>query len=182
MGSPIGSKRNVKIFVLYLLENINYPLDFITINDIIMQTDYVMYLDFAESFHEMVDMDLIEKIEIEGEDTLYMVSEKGRCVARELKSDLLSTMLDQSLAKALRYLDFKKRNVVAKCTIEKADDDKWQVLCSFTEKGKIIFSQTLIVDTQNRAQRMKENFYERPEAIYKGVLALLAGNVNYLFD
>ena len=49
-SSPIGSKNNVKIFVLYLMENINYPLDFVTINDIIMQTDYVMYLDFAESF------------------------------------------------------------------------------------------------------------------------------------
>ena len=54
MASPIGSMRNVKIFVLYLLENINYPLDFVTINDIVMQTDYVMYLDFAEGFNEMV--------------------------------------------------------------------------------------------------------------------------------
>ena len=49
MSSPIGSKRTVKIFVLYLLENINYPLEYCTINDIVMQTDYVMYLDFAES-------------------------------------------------------------------------------------------------------------------------------------
>ena len=54
MGSPIGSMSNVKIFVLYLLENINYPLDFFTINDIVMQTDYVMYLDFAEGFCEMI--------------------------------------------------------------------------------------------------------------------------------
>ena len=51
MSSPIGSKRNVKIFVLYLMENIDYPLDFTTLNDIVMQTDYVMYLDFAEGFH-----------------------------------------------------------------------------------------------------------------------------------
>ena len=41
MSSPIGSKNNVKIFVLYLLENINYPLDYCSINDIVMQTDYV---------------------------------------------------------------------------------------------------------------------------------------------
>ena len=54
MGSPIGSMSNVKIFVLYLLENINYPLEYCTINDIVMQTDYVMFLDFAESFNEML--------------------------------------------------------------------------------------------------------------------------------
>ena len=36
MASLVGSKRNVKIFVLYLMQNINYPLDYVTINDIVM--------------------------------------------------------------------------------------------------------------------------------------------------
>jgi len=181
MSSPIGSMRNVKIFVLYLLENINYPLDFITINDVVMQTDYVMYLDFAEAFYQMLDMDLIEKIDDDGKE-LYLITAKGRCVARELKSDLLASMLDKALEKALRFLDFQKRQVVAKCTIEKTDDGRYAVICSFTEKNVCIFSQTLIVDTENRAERMRDNFYDRPEVIYRGVIALMAGNVNYLFN
>ena len=182
MGSPIGSLRNVKIFVLYLLENINYPLDFATINDVVMQTDYVMYLDFAEAFYQMLDMDLIEKIDDGEGNELYLITAKGRCVARELKSDLLASMLDKALAKALQFLDFKKREVVARCTIEKTDDGRYAVICSFTEKKVCIFSQTLIVDTENRASRMRDNFYERPEVIYRGVVALMAGNVNYLFN
>jgi hypothetical protein len=182
MGSQIGGKRNVKIFVLYLLENINYPLDFVTINDIVMQTDYVMYLDFAEAFHEMVDTDLIEKIELSDEE-LYMVTEKGKCVARELNGDILSTILDQSLTRALRYLDFKKRGIECKCKIEKCDgEDRYEIAASFLEKGKEIFLLRYVVDTLDRATRMKENFYERPEAIYRGMFALMAGNVNYLFD
>ena len=184
MSSPIGSMRNVKIFVLYLLENINYPLDFCTINDVVMQTDYVMYLDFAEAFYQMLDMDLIQKVEEKDENgkDMYLITAKGRCVARELKSDLLASMLDKALAKALQFLDFKKRNVVAKCTIEKADEHRYLVKCSFIEKGVCIFSQDLVVDTLNRAERMRDNFYERPEVIYRGVVALMAGNVNYLFN
>lgn len=181
MSSNIGSMRNVKIFVLYLLENINYPLDFSTINDIVMQTDYVMYLDFAEGFHEMVDMHLIDKFEEDGKE-LYLITDRGRVVARELKSDLLASVLDKALTQALRYLDFKKRKIVARCTVEKTGDGRYQVTCSFTEKGLPIFSQSLVVDTENRAERMRNNFYERPEAIYRGVVALMAGNVNYLFD
>ena len=181
MGSAIGSKQNVKIFVLYLMENINYPLDFVTINDIVMQTDFVMYLDFAESFHEMLDGGLLAETVEEGE-TRYVVTEKGRYVARELKSDLLSSILDRSLARALRYLDFKKRGIVAGCKVEPTEDGRYMVTCTFTEKKTCIFSQTLTVDTQDRALRMKENFYERPEAVYRGVMALMAGNVNYLFD
>ena len=181
MGSPIGSMQNVKIFVLYLLENINYPLDFITINDIVMQTDYVMYLDFAEAFNEMLDGGLIEGVEADGE-TLYAVTERGKCVARELNGDILSTILDQSLTRALRYLDFKKRGITPKCEIARLDDGRYGISCCFLENGVSIFEQSLVVDTRDRAQRMKANFYERPEAIYRGVLALMAGNVNYLFN
>ena len=181
MGSAIGSMQNVKIFVLYLMENINYPLDFVTINDIVMQTDYVMYLDFAVAFNEMLDGDLIAKSDEDGEEK-YFVTEKGRYVARELNSDLLSSILDQSLARALRYLNFKKRGIVPKCTIDKTEDGRYNVKCSFTEKKVCIFEQTLTVDTLDRATRMKNNFYERPEAIYRGVLALMAGDVNYLFN
>ena len=182
MASLVGNMNNVKIFVLYLMENINYPMDFFTLNDIVMQTDYVMYLDFAEAFNDMLDTGLINEIEREGEEKLYEITEKGRFIARELKSDLLPSILDRSLSAALRYLNFKKRGIVARCTIEKTDDGRFSVNCSFTEKKVLIFSQNLVVDTLDRAQRMQNNFYERPEAIYRGVTALLAGNVNYLFD
>jgi hypothetical protein len=42
--------------------------------------------------------------------------------------------------------------------------------------------QSLVVDTFNWASRMKSNFHENPENVYKGVLALMSGNVNYLFS
>ena len=183
MGSTVGGLRNVKIFVLYLMENINYPLDFVTLNDIVMQTDYVMYLDFAVAFNEMIDGELIEKIEVSDKEPIYRITEKGIYVARELKSEILTSILDRSLAAALRYLDFKKRGIVAKCIVEKIyGEEKYNVKCSFTENKAIIFEQSIVVDTLDRANRMKENFYERPETIYRGVLALMAGNVNYLFD
>lgn len=187
MSSPIGSKRNVKIFVLYLMENIDYPLDFTTLNDIVMQTDYVMYLDFAEGFHEMLDSGLILEFE-EGGEKYYYVSDKGRCVAQELHSDILSSILDQSLACALRYLDFKRRGIEAFCSSEKRPDGKYNVTLTFTQKKPatsekdVIFTTTIVVDSHNRAERMKENFRARPEAIYRGIIALFSGNVNFLFD
>ena len=181
MSSPIGGMKNVKIFVLYLLENINYPLDFPTINDIVMQTDYVMYLDFAEGFFQMVDMELIETIDFQGEQ-YYLITEKGRCVARELKSDILSVVLDQSLARALRYLDFKKRNITVSSRIEKREDGRYDVICILKEKNEVIMQNSVVVDTINRAQRMEDNFRDHPEVVYKGVMALLSGNINFIFN
>ena len=183
MASLVGDKRNVKIFVLYLMQNINYPLDYVALNDIVMQNDYVMYLDFAESFHEMIEADLVEEAcKSEAGDPMYIVTDKGKIVATELHSEILTSLLDKSLECALRYLDFKKRNVKISSRIEKREDGRYDVVCIIKENNEIIMQNTVVVDTVNRAQRMEDNFRDHPEVVYKGVMALLSGNINFIFN
>ena len=184
MASPIGSMNNVKIFVLYLMKNVNYPLDFVTVNDIVMQTDYIMYVDFAQAFHEMLDGDLIcenGKSEIDGQ-PMYSVTEKGKIVAEQLKSDILKSILEQSLSAALRYLDFKRRDVKISSDATERPDKTWDVTVTVTEKGKVIMKTSLNVDSYLRAELIRENFRSRPEVIYRGTVALLSGQMDYLFD
>lgn len=181
MASGVGDKRDVKIFVLYLMDNINYPLDFISINDIVMQTDYVMYLDFTEAFDEMLQNDLIACVEEEGKE-YYYVTDKGRIVARELNSTLFSTILDKSLEAAFRYLDFKKRGVEARCEFRQRADRKYDLVCTLYEKKEKIFETAIVVDSEYRARQMKQRYLERPDVIYRGMVALLSGKMEFLFD
>ena len=182
MGSTIGGMKNVKIFVLYLMQNVGRPLSFVTLNDIVMQTDFIMYLDFAEAFHKMVDDGLIEREGDEDGDDAYVITERGRVVAESLAGDILSSILEKSLAAALRYLDFKKRGVTSICEYARREDGRFDFSCSLVERGEVIFSTKLILDTESRAKKLKENFYDRPEVIYRGSLALLSGNMNFLLD
>ena len=48
MQAPLKEKNDIKIFILYLMRNIGYPLDFSNINDIVVQDGIVNYFDFAE--------------------------------------------------------------------------------------------------------------------------------------
>ena len=75
---------------------------------------------------------------------------------------------------------FEKAKWISKGT--KRDDGRYEIECKMIEKGELIYSTKVIVDTLARAERMKENFNSRPEGIYKATLALLAGNVNFLLD
>ncbi|MBQ5613144.1 MAG: DUF4364 family protein [Clostridia bacterium] len=182
-SSSIGSKNTVKIFVLYLMRNINYPMDFVTINDIVMQNDYVMYLDFAESFHEMLDQDLIMQDGVsELGDPLYSVTRKGALVAEQLRSDIRASVLDKSLTCALRYLDFKKRNITLDCSWQHLADATYDVTFWIREEGKETLSVKINVDSEYRCQQIRRNFRERPEVMYRGIMALLCGKVDYLFD
>lgn len=183
MARAIDGEQNVKIFVLYLMENINYPLSYLTLNDIIMETDYVMYLDFAENFAKMLDDGLIR---IHGKDEhgddLYEVTEHGRIVARELYSDILPVILRDSMKCALRYLDFKKRKVSWSCRVASREDGRFDLICNMKEKGIDILNISIVVDSEQRARAMKENVDDHPEVVFRSTMALLSGEVNYMFD
>ena len=182
-ASPIGGMSNVKIFVLYLMKNINYPLSFVTINDIVMQNDYVMYLDFAMAFHEMLDGGLIvEDGKDERGEPLYSVTRKGTMIAEQLRSDILPAVLDQSMTYALRYLDFQRRGVSVDCFTERRADNTFDVVFTLKEKEKTIFETKLNVDSEYRAHQMRKTFRDRPDVIYRGTIALLSGKMDYLFD
>ena len=185
-ASALGGKRNVKIFILYLMQNVRYPLDFATLNDMVMQTDYVMYLDLAECFHEALDDGLICEVladpEEENPPARYVVTEKGKMVAEQLHNELLPTILEESLSCALRYLDFRRRGIRTRCQVTPNADGTAEFFCAVEQNGVSIFETRVNVDSVVRARQMEENFRARPEAIYKGMWSLLCGNVNYLFS
>ena len=183
MGKIISGKKQIKIFVLYLMENIHYPLDFASLNDIVMQTDYVAYLDFAESFHEMLDAGLIECIPAtDGGDELFSVTDKGRMVAGELSGDIAETLLEQSLSCAYRYLDFCRRGIHVKTDMDRREDGKYTVQFSLVDPTGELFSLSLTVDRAEQGEKMRDRFREKPEVVFRGVHALLTGNVDFLFD
>ena len=67
-------------------------------------------------------------------------------------------------------------------TAQQRSDGRFDLTCAILEKGKQIFQTTIVVDTENRAIRMRELFMERPEVVYRGTMTLLTGQMNYLFE
>lgn len=181
MKNFMFEKKDVKIFVLYLLEKINYPLEYVTINDIVRQNDLVSFIDFAECFAEMLDDKLIIDTS-KSHPPMYVVSDKGSYVARTLQSEIIDSILDMSLQSALRFLTLKQRKAEVVCITKELSDGKFQLYCALEENKQVVFSSTLIVQNEAQAERMKSKFKEKPDIVYKGVLALLTGDMDYLFE
>jgi hypothetical protein len=79
-------------------------------------------------------------------------------------------------------LDFQRRGVTVDCTTERRADNTFDVVLTLKEKDKTIFETKLNVDSEYRAHQMRKTFRDRPDVVYRGVVALLTGKVNYLFD
>ena len=117
----MSNPTDVKIFILFLLDNINYPLDYATIYDICIQNGYVGGFDFAACFSQLKDLGHILE-DGEGEETYYVISSTGKMVAAELQSNILLSIREKSLKSAMRLLSFKKRKVKLSSAVDHRED------------------------------------------------------------
>ena len=211
MPETFHSPQQVKVFILYLLEKVGYPLDYNDLATIIIRDGYVDYFDFVTYFHELLEDGHIKKISVPcdgakdkpseqkdengvtGPDNssdndaqtkdLYEVSETGRMIAKGLADDLLiAAVREKSYISAMRHLSLEKRGAVVDHRIEMVGDGTYIFHCSIKDCDGMAFDLALRADTYLQVSRMRMNFEDKPDVVYRGIIALVTGNVNYLFE
>lgn len=211
MPETFHSPQQVKVFILYLLEKVGYPLDYNDLATIIIRDGYVDYFDFVTYFHELLEDGHIKKISVPcggakdkpseqkdengvtGPDNssdndaqtkdLYEVSETGRMIAKGLADDLLiAAVREKSYISAMRHLSLEKRGAVVDHRIEMVGDGTYIFHCSIKDCDGMAFDLALRADSYLQVSRMRMNFEDKPDVVYRGIIALVTGNVNYLFE
>ena len=193
MQAPLKDKNDIKIFILYLLKNLNYPLDFNTISDIVVQDEFVNYFDFAECFAELLDAGNIEQLpppaDTQGSTDpenkpkeLYRITRNGITIVEQVQWILLNVIKEKSLKSAMRMLSFKSRGSDVRCTSSEREDGRYDLRCEVIENGCKLLELGLIIDTKYQLDKMLYNFNERPEIVYRGIISLLTGDINYLIS
>ena len=210
MASHLKVENEIKIYILYLLDKIGYPLDYPSIGSIMMQDGIVNFFDFAQCFFSLVDAGHIREIIVDGDKeselsdsgesdasrygaeedddeyessstVLYEVTDTGRQVARALSDNLMVSVREKSYRSALRHLSFAKKGAWVDQTY-KPDGDGYLVTCSIKDKTGTIMDLTVRADSEYQLRKMMNNYSEHPEVVFRGVVALLSGDVNYLFE
>ena len=175
----LTDKFEIKIFILYLLKNIKEPLEFATINDIVIQDGFVNYFDFAICFAELLEANQIT--EIKGDKTLYVISPAGTEAVDSVEDKIFVSVKEKALRSALRLLAFNRSGSRTRSRIEKADKG-YRLICSIEDSEKTLLSVEVFLTDEDYAEKLRQNYEDRAEIIYKGVLSLLSGEVNFLFD
>ena len=170
----------IKVFILYLLSNIDEPIDFETVNDIVVQDEFVNYFDVSICFAELVDVQQVIETEKDGK-KLYSISESGREAVSSVEETLYSDIKDKALRSALRILALKRTGNKVSTGIRECSGG-YIVECKIEDREKTLFHSEVFVPDKVFAEKMKLNTEERAEIIYKGSLALLSGDVNFIFD
>ncbi|MBR5252948.1 MAG: DUF4364 family protein [Clostridia bacterium] len=192
MPETFHSPQQVKVFILYLLEKIGYPLDYNDLATIVIRDGYVDYFDFVTYFHELLEAGHIKSVggdEDEGNQgrafdrDSYMISDTGKMIAKGLADDLLlAAVREKSYISAMRHLSLEKRGAVIKHDLEQVGDGTYIFHCSIQDCDGLAFKLDLRADSYMQASRMRMNFEDKPDVVYRGIVALVTGNVNYLLE
>ena len=172
------NKTDVKIFILFLMDSINAPLDYTTLNNIVTESGYIGRFDFAECFSELCDLGHILE-ESNGNEKYYVISESGKTVAYELQGNILESIREKSSKTAARIMSLYNRGLQLKTEISEQDDKKILLSANMTDDSGKVFCFDLRVPSKSIADKVKKNFEDKPNEIYRAFMSMITGDIDY---
>ena len=174
----MSDKIDIKVFILFLLDELKYPLSQTMISDIVSENRIVGRFDFAECFSELVEKGHVIAYEDEGE-TVYVVSPLGHMVASELQGTLHDSIRQRSRQSAMKHLSLHLRGAKLHTDIQKTKDGVYTVECRITDRtGELLYNR-LTVSSEGEAKAIVKHFTEHPDEVCRGVLSVMTGKIAY---
>ena len=181
MQERLQKEDDIKIFILFLMYNLKMPLEYETINDVVVQDGIVGGIDFAVAFADLLENGNIEQIHTDNT-VKFRITRQGIHIVESLQGDLTNAIRTQGLKSAMRLLDFRYGGSEIKTRYEHREDGRFDLYCEIIEAGESVFQIKLIADNSTQLELMRYTFDDKPEMIYKGVLTLLTGKGDYFLS
>lgn len=173
------SITDLKIFLLFILDNLRYPAEEATVLEIAEKSTNELILDYAECLAALTDSGHLLYDEIDGT-KYYMISKKGRETSAELYDLLDESFRENTLRSVAKYLSVSKLNAKIQTYIEKTEAKRYRVTIEANDEFGDLMKLSLTVNSLIEAQKIKENFEEHPDGVYKGALLSATGRIEFL--
>ncbi len=177
--SVLNTMLDIKVFLMFLLDNIAHPIDHTTFMTIIMKNVEVISFDYDECLRELVEDEHLYYDEVDGE-RYYMISETGRKVASELYDRLDPEFRERSLRQAIKYISLTDSGASLESYITEAEANRFRVTLVASDRYGEIMRTAIVVNSMAEAERIKQNFENKPDGVYRGIFFASTGRLEYL--
>ncbi|RPF47896.1 uncharacterized protein DUF4364 [Hydrogenoanaerobacterium saccharovorans] len=169
--------HEIKILVCYLLHNISQKLTLSQINEALLKKGLVNYFELADAMSELLESGhIIICATNEKDEECYELTELGVRTAQEFSDTLPLTVREKALHSAQNLLARQKSAAENIVTVDKVKDG-YMVNLIISDIGSDLMNLSLFMPTENEADAVKRQFIRDPLLIYKGMLALLTGDL-----
>ena len=175
----LKTTTDIKVFLLFLLDNIGYPLERKTVLEIVEENTDEISLDYDECLRQLVESEHLIYDEV-GDERYYMISDKGRMVAGELYDSLDKSFRERSLRYAIRHISLSNSGARINAYITETESKRYKVTLEAFDKFGEVMSTSVTVNSRSEAEVIKKNYEMKPDGVYRGVLFSVTGKLEYI--
>ena len=180
MPQRLYKDEEIKLIILYLLNELDDRFDFQTLSEIIVWDGSISYFVFSQCFDELVGTGAITKIQINDDsEPLYQISQIGKDFIKEAENALLSFVKERIMRSATRLLAFKKDGTNVSSKIEPKNSG-YQLSCYIRNKKFNLLEINMYLDNFEEAELLQQNFEKQAERVYSSLLAQLSGDSKFI--
>ena len=99
----LKSILEIKIYILFVLDRVRYPIDYATLTEIIFDTTMSVSIDYDTCIRELADDGMLIADEFDGE-RYYMISDRGREISAELYDTLDPAFREHTETLVMKHL------------------------------------------------------------------------------
>lgn len=170
---------DIMVFLLFLLDNIRYPIERTTLIEIVSENTEEILLDYDQCLAELVDMGHLLFDEVDGE-KYYMISDTGRKVASELYDRLNKEFRERTLRSAIKHISLSESGAHMRAYIEETEEKRHRVTLEAYDSFGELMKTSLTVNSRAEAEQIKRNFEAKPDGVYRGILFSATGKIEYI--
>lgn len=170
---------DIKVFILFLLDSIGYPIDYTAVIGMVSENTEQLTMNYDECLVELCDDGHLLFDEYNGE-RYYMISDSGRVIASQLYDSLDSEFRERSLRYAAKYTSLSKSGTAIKATVSEAEGNRFKVTMQASDEVGELLCATVTVNSRAEAEKIKNNFEAKPDAVYRGIMFSATGRLEFL--
>jgi hypothetical protein len=156
----------------------NYADCALSYDDIFNVTEecgFAGYFDFSAVFSKLAQENNITET-----NNLYVITERGKTIADNLEHLIPNAAKNKCAASAARLIELKKLGADFYSVIE-PENGGYRLKCGITNKNSELFNVSLLIKEKAAAEKIDKIFNERPDTIYRSVLAVMTGDADFIF-
>lgn len=169
----------MKIYILFLLDRIRYPIDRSKLIIIIAENTGSITFSYDECLGELARDGLVYFDEIDNE-RYYMISDKGRSAAVELYDELDGGLRERSARSVAKHISLDNMGVEISAGIERLSDKRYKVTLRATDGRGELMHLELSAASLYEAEEISNNYKRNPTGVYRGILFSATGKMDFL--
>lgn len=159
----------IRLIILYALCSFKVSMSEEQLQEVLVFSDVLDYFTMMDFIIDMINLDMITTVEIEGK-TCYDMTDKGRELVGLFKDKVPLSVRDHVFDCAEMSLDSVKRGHEIVADIVPIDRKKYLAKCGIYERGTPLMEINLFAGSRQSAEGIQKRFKKGAGDLYKIIL------------